>query len=197
MTTTENAVTTDPRPLYRDALGWVAGLVARIRAEQLIRPTPCSEFDVRTLLGHVVATVDKIRVIGEEGSPFTMPHVAPLPADDDWSGALADAVERMWTVWSDVTHLDAELTAPWGTAPGRGALWGYLNETLVHGWDLAVATGQEPEADPALAGAVLAIAQRMIPAEPRGREMRFAPVVEPRAGAGPTERLANWSGHAR
>jgi hypothetical protein len=45
MTTTENAVTTDPRPLYRDAPRWVAGLVARIRAEQLIRPTPCSEFD--------------------------------------------------------------------------------------------------------------------------------------------------------
>jgi hypothetical protein len=87
-------------------------------------------------------------------------------------------------VWSDDTRLDAELTVPWGTAPGRGAISGYLDETLVHGWGLAVATGQEPEADPVLAGAVLAIAQRMIPAEPRGGERRFAPAVEPRAGAG-------------
>jgi uncharacterized protein (TIGR03086 family) len=197
MTATENTVTADPRPLYGDALDWVTGLVAGVRSDQLTGSTPCSEFDVRTLLGHVVATIDKIRVIGEGGSPFTMPHVAPLPADDHWTGTLAEAVERMWAVWSDDTRLDAVLTAPWGTAPGRGVLWGYLNETLVHGWDVAVATGQEPETDPALVGAVLAMAQRMIPAEPRGGEMPFAPVVAPAPEAGPTERLANWSGHAR
>jgi uncharacterized protein (TIGR03086 family) len=81
--------------------------------------------------------------------------------------------------------------------PGRGAVGAYTSETLVHGWDLAVATGQDSEADPELAEAVLALARWAIPAEPRGGHVPFAQPVEPAAGAGATERLANWSGHAR
>ena len=83
---------------------------------------------------------------------------------------------------------------PWGSVPGAGAIWGYLNETLVHGWDLAVATGQPSEADPDLAGAALAAAQRFIPAGPRGPEVPFGDAVSPAPDAGPTEQLANWSG---
>jgi uncharacterized protein (TIGR03086 family) len=104
-------------------------------------------------------------------------------------------VDKLWSIWSDDTILDRPVTVPWGSVPGRAAIWGYLNETLVHGWDLAVATGQEAEADPDLAETVLAVVRRVIPAEPRGGHMPFAAVVEPAPGAGPTERLANWSGH--
>ena len=64
----------------------------------------------------------------------------------------------------------------------------------MHGWDLAVATGQPSEADPALVEAVAGITRAFIPAEQRGGAVPFGPVVEPRPEAGPTERLANWSG---
>jgi uncharacterized protein (TIGR03086 family) len=103
----------------------------------------------------------------------------------------------MRAVWADDTLLDRPTTVPWGTLPGRATIWGYLNEALVHGWDLAVATGQDPEADPALVGAALAAVQRFLPADMRGGEIPFNPVVEPAPDAGPTERLANWSGHRR
>jgi uncharacterized protein (TIGR03086 family) len=82
-------------------------------------------------------------------------------------------------------------------APGRAAVLAYTSETLVHGWDLAVATGQDPEAGPAVAGPVLAAMQRFLPAEPRGGPIPFDAPVQPGAGAGPTEQLANWCGHAR
>jgi uncharacterized protein (TIGR03086 family) len=192
MTTTE---ITDPRPLYADALTWVAGLAAG--AEDLDRPTPCIEFDVRALLGHLVSTVDRIRVAGEDGDVVAQPVVVAGVPDDGWPAALAAARERMEAVWSDDALLDRPTTVPWGKLPGRATLWGYLNEALVHGWDLAVATGQDPEADPALAEAVLAAVQRFLPAEMRGGEIPFNEVVEPAEGAGPTERLANWSGHHR
>lgn len=67
----------------------------------------------------------------------------------------------------------------------------------MHGWDLAVATGQPSEADADLASAALALAARTLPAEPRGGHVPFAPVAEPSPDAGPTEQLANWSGHRR
>ncbi len=189
----------DPRPLYAAALDWVHGLmtgVARLDASTLDRPTPCAEYDVRSLLGHLVATVGRARVIGEGGDPTTEPVVVTGVADDGWADAYAAATDELWPVWRGDDALDRTVVAPWGPTPGRAAVWGYLNETLVHGWDLAVATGQDPEADPGLAGPVLAAASRFIPEEPRGGPVPFAATVPPRPGAGPTERLANWSGHA-
>ncbi|MCX6467203.1 MAG: TIGR03086 family metal-binding protein [Pseudonocardiales bacterium] len=184
---------TDPRPLYAAALDHVHALMAG--AHDPDAPTPCPGFDVRALLGHLVATVERARVIGEGGDPRTVPPV--VTGLDDPAAAYAAGAGRALAVWSDDALLDRAVTVPWGTVPGRAAVWGYLNETLVHGWDLAVATGQEPEADPAVAGPALAAAPRTLPARPRGGPVPFGPVVEPRPEAGPTERLANWNGRAR
>ncbi len=190
--------TDDPRPRYSAALSWTHGLMAAVDATRLDDPTPCAEFDVRALLGHLVSTVDRARVIGEGVEPFSsVPVITTGVADDGWADAYRATTDAMWKTWTDDGLLDRTVTAPWGDAPGRAIVWGYLNETLVHGWDLAVATGQDPETDPELAEAVLEAARHFIPAEVRGGHVPFAPVVTPRPGAGPTERLANWSGHTR
>jgi uncharacterized protein (TIGR03086 family) len=189
--------TVDPRPLYRDALAWVRDLAAHVPAARLAGPTPCPGWDVRGLLGHLVATVDRARVIGEGGDPNAMPRVVAGVADDGWGDALAAAEGEAAAAWADGARLDAPVTVPWGHVPGRAALFGYLREALVHGWDLAVATGQDVEADPATAAAVLAETRRVLPAAPRGGPIPFAPPVQPQPGAGPTEQLANWCGHSR
>src|SRR5919107_3629074 len=84
---------TDPRPLYRNALTWVHDLAAAVPAERLTAPTPCPDFDVRALLGHLVATVDRARVFGEGGDPNAEPRVVVGVADDGWTAAL-DAGRR-------------------------------------------------------------------------------------------------------
>lgn len=86
------------------------------------------------------------------------------------------------------------MSAPWGTIPGALAIGGYLQEAVTHGWDLAVSTGQPSQAEPELAAAALAAAQKALPAQPRGGEIPFGPVVEPEPYATPTERLVNWTG---
>jgi uncharacterized protein (TIGR03086 family) len=188
---------TDPRPHYRTALTWVRTLADGVPADRLADPTPCAEWDVRGLLGHLVATVDRVRVIGEGGDPQTTPRVVEGIADDGWTDALGAAEDKMAAVWADDAVLDELVTVPWGRVPGRAAVWGYIREALVHGWDLAVATGQSPEADPVTAEAALAETKLVMPAEPRGGPIPFAAPVAPRPGAGPTEQLANWCGHAR
>ena len=140
---------TDPRAAYRTALTWAEEKVRSIEPATLDQPTPCSEYDVRALLGHLVATVDRARVIAEGGDPGTMPVVVTGVPDDGWSAELAAAIDKAMAAWSDDAVLDQDAIVPWGRVPGRQALWGYLNEALVHGWDLAVATGQDSEADPA------------------------------------------------
>jgi uncharacterized protein (TIGR03086 family) len=188
---------TDPRPHYRTALTWVRALADAVPADRMADPTPCAEWDVRGMLGHLVATVDRARVIGEGGDPGSMPRVVVGVPDDGWPDALAAAEDKMAAAWADDAVLDAAVTVPWGRVPGRAAVWGYIREALVHGWDLAVATGLDPEADRATAEAALAETQRVMPAEPRGGPIPFAAPVAPRPGAGPTERLANWCGHTR
>ena len=80
----------------------------------------------------------------------------------------------------------ALVEVPWGKVPGRIAVSGYVQEILTHGWDLARATGQPTELDPELASWVLAVAQRILPPEPRGGEIPFGPVIPARPPPAPT-----------
>lgn len=136
------AENTDPRPLYRSALSWVQGLIAAVRPDQLADPTPCPDFDVRALLGHLVVTVEKPRVLAEGGDVHAVAQVVTGVADDGWAAAYGAMTDKLWAIWADDALLTRPLTAPWGEVPGAALLMGYLNETLVHGWDLAVATGR-------------------------------------------------------
>lgn len=197
MTTTET--TTDPRPLYFRALTWVSELARAIPADRLADPTPCDDFDVRTLLAHLVTTVRRPAALAAGTDP--MAH-ALVSADvlDDPAAAYATESAALRAAWSGPAGdalLDRVVRVPWGEVPGRDALWGFTNETLVHGWDLAVATGQDPECDPGTSRTVLEWVRPTIPAEPRGGPVPFGPVVPPAPEAGPTEQLANWSGHHR
>lgn len=191
--TTSTTQTTDPRSLYAAASSWVLDLVRGTTEDQLDRPTPCDDFDVRSLIGHVLATVaraESVAIRGDVGDVGTM-------IDSHDATTLAAQRDRALAAWSDDELLDRPVTVPWGNVPGRGALFGYTNEALVHGWDLAVATGQPCEApDQQLAATILPIMQRFLSADQRGGPVPFAPAIEPRPDAGPTERLANWSGRS-
>lgn len=183
---------TDPRPSYSAVSAWMQSLLAGIADEQLALPTPCDEFDVRTLAQHINAVGLRAVALAEtatvEGQPFL--------AADASADAYAATRERALAAW-DAAPLDREVTVPWGVVPGFAALGMYVNETLVHGWDLAVATGQSAEfPDSALPEGVLAVVKQVLPADFRGGEVPFGPVVEPREGAGATERLANWNGRS-
>ncbi len=51
-----------------------------------------------------------------------MPVVVTGVPDDGWADALSEAAAKTEAVWVDDTLLDREVTVPWGTAPGHGAL---------------------------------------------------------------------------
>lgn len=181
----------DPRPHYAAATTWMIELLRSIRPDQLDNPTPCSEFDVRALASHIVGTGRRGRAIAAGTDVLAVNPIAEVFDADSYAGPVAEAIE----LWQDDAKLAAPVTVPWGTVPGAGALWGYVNETLVHAWDLAVAIGADPEAGAEHAAAALPVAQQFIPAEIRdSAEVPFGPVVPPREQAGATEQLANWSG---
>ena len=68
-----------------------------------------------------------------------------------------------------------------------------LNEVLVHGWDVAVATGQEYRPDPAAAEACLQLAVEF-GANPEARNSIYGPVVPVPDDAWVFDRLLGQTG---
>ena len=183
----------DPRDDLRTALDWVGALVAGTRPDQLDAPTPCTQWTVRDLLAHVVAVLDRVRVIGAGADPFSVPS-ALADSPSDWAAEFRARAAAIWPVWDDAA-LTSTVTVPPGVqVPGAAALGQYVTEYLVHGWDLAVATGQGAEAPVEVATRALASAHQHLPAEPRQAPLPFGPVQTPPDDAGPTRRLAAWLG---
>ena len=186
----------DPRPLYRRAVAQTETIVAAVTPDQLDLPTPCPEYDVRTLLAHITGGLTRTALVGE-GDPdaLTRPAQASGVPDDGWPDAYRAAANRAFAAWADDTKLDTLVEVPWGKVPGRCALAGYIHEVLAHGWDLATATSQPTERDPELALFALAGAKRILPPEIRGADdVPFGPVVEVPADATPYTQLAAWLG---
>lgn len=187
-----NDTTPDLRPALARAQAWVAELIEAIRPDQWDAPTPCADWSVRDLVGHVLAVEG--RIAGQPaGSVNHLPTTIEVP-DADPAGAFADAAATARAAWVDDALLTRVVERPYGEVPGWVAVADFAREHVLHGWDLAVATGRDSEALADLAEAMLPGARQFLPAGMRGPGIPFDPVVASAPGAGPTEQLANWFG---
>jgi len=192
--TPSTPLATDPRPAFARATATACAVAAAVRPDQLDGPTPCSEYDVRTLLGHLVAVLRRVAAVGRGEHPFSVPQVTTDVPDDGWSAAARAAADDVLAVWADPALLGRELTLPFGTFPGAAALATYTAELTTHTWDVAVATGQDPEWDPQVLTVALAATHRALPADGRGPGVPFGPVVPVPEDAPPIDRLIAWQG---
>lgn len=177
---------------YAAALDWVAGLITTTEGEMLTHPTPCPEWDVRMLIGHLIGTAHRGRGTAN-GVPATgVPHVVTGVPDDELGPAYVRLAAEIVPAFARF-EAGTRVRAPWGEVPALDAVRGFTVETTAHGWDLAVATGRPAVAPPGVAERCLEFAADVIPARLRG--VMYA---EPTAGppeATPTERLARLLGH--
>ncbi|MEU6232453.1 TIGR03086 family metal-binding protein [Kitasatospora sp. NPDC047058] len=186
--------TQDPRPLYLLALGQLEKLIAEVTPDALGRSTPCTEYDLRQLLGHVVGGVHRFAYIGEGGrAEDVVAATGDLP-DDAWPAAFARARARATAAWADDAKLDRPSFAPWGEVPGRAAVGGYVMEVVTHSWDIARALRSGTALDEQLAEVALGIALAVLPADRRGGPVPFGEVRPAPAGADAYTRLAAWLG---
>ncbi len=183
----------DPRPLFSRALDQTEEQVRAVRTGELTNSTPCSEYDVRALLGHIVAVLRKIATAGGEGDVSEMPDVVNHP-DDDWEEAFERVRAEVEHVWADDAVLDRTLTLPWAQMPGRDVLDAYTHELTVHSWDLASATSRLSKLDPDLGASALAWFETAMPVVSRDGEDRFGSAVDAPEDADVYTRLAAHTG---
>lgn len=177
---------------YAAALGWARGLITATEPGMLTLPTPCTEWDVRTLIGHLIGTAHRGRGTATRRPATGVPHVVTDVPDLELGSTYARIADDIVPAFAALAH-DALVPAPWGKVPALAAVQGFTIETTTHGWDLATATAQPAESPPGVAERCLAFAAETVPTRLRG--ISYATPVPTSSEASPTERLARLLGH--
>lgn len=183
---------TDPRESLSRAADLAGLLVAAVPADALENPTPCAEWDVRALLGHLVAVTHRVAHIARGGHAHDVPSVLTADPAEGFAAAYAAGLPPIREAWADDAVLTTVLHHPAGELPGAVAAAIYTQEFATHAVDLAVAVDRLDLLDEEFLAEVDAIARRVVPAEREG--FPFAPPVAVPADAPAHVRLAGWLG---
>ena len=170
----------------------LGAIIAALSPGQWSLPTPCPDWSVRDVIAHVVA--GNVKWTGIAKGVEWRPGAVDVDLGDDAAATYERTAREMLEAWRQPGALERETTLPGGER-GRSevALWIHLAEALVHGWDVATATGQDPGFDADVVNASLAECQSRVPPE-RPQGSRFGDPVPVGASATPLERLAAYLG---
>jgi uncharacterized protein (TIGR03086 family) len=173
----------------------VKALVEGVRDEQLVLRTPCESYTVADLLSHLVGLTAAFQDAAEKKrGPATQADpqssLPELPAD--WRNRLSRQLEQLAAAWRSSEAWQGETQA--GGVELSASLAGMvaLNELVLHGWDLARATGQAYTGDPDSVRATLGMLSD--PASAPLREQVFGPEVRVSQEAAALDRAVGLSG---
>ena len=174
----------------------LTGLVRGTRNDQLGNKTPCPAYTVADLLDHIGGLTVAFRAAATK---------EPVPGGGNASGdgsrledgfrdRITDDLAALAEAWRDPAAYDGLTQAGPVELPAEVAALVALNEVVVHGWDLAHATGQPYDPGEDLALACLGFAQSFEAPEGADDGGLFGPPVAVPDGAPALDRLAGATG---
>jgi uncharacterized protein (TIGR03086 family) len=178
----------DPFGLLARTLEQTGTLVANVRPDQAHLPTPCTEWDVRTLVNHIVFDLNLFESMVNDAQ---RPTPGANLIGDDWPAAYRAASAALLSAWrrrgaeSTMKLMNNDIPASW-------AIGQHMADLACHGWDLARATGQSTDLDPEIGQSSLEWAQGALKPELRGNA--FKPEVPAPANSPTYDRLAAFFG---
>jgi uncharacterized protein (TIGR03086 family) len=166
-------------------------IVAGIQPAQWPSPTPCTELDVRAVLNHLVLGNLLFAAIVRGKTP---PDRSADHLGSDPLAAFQRAARELQEAFAAPGVLQSVYTAPFGTGPGLALVHVRIVEALVHGWDLARATGQPAAFPDDVAEGALAVTKQQLSSRPEGPGAPFAAEVPVADDAPAIDRLAGFLG---
>jgi len=129
-----------------------AALAAGVRPGHWHDRTPCSQWDVRALVHHLLyeqrwaPPLLEGLTIEQVGDRFE----GDLMGEDEsaWPGLLAASIEQAHAAVAQPGALDRTVHLSFGAASGREYVMQLTADLAIHAWDLARATGQDDTLDP-------------------------------------------------
>ena len=149
-------------------------VLGRLTGADLARPSPCAEYTVGEVGEHVVRSM--VLLASVAGERIDTPVAGTL---EENVAATAEAALAAWRRHG----LDGSVAVGRSVMPAGLAAQIIPLELLVHGWDIAQATGQSIDASPEVASYLLARARELITPDKRGRSFATQVPVRPEATA--------------
>lgn len=167
--------------LFDRATAWTAEKIASVKPNQLASDTPCEEWDVRAVINHGISVLNMF-ARAAEGGELGPPSPGPPPdlAGDDPAAAYGEARRQAVAAWRRA-----------GSDPRLGI--GFADQ-LIHGWDIAKATGQDTEMPADLADAAWRMLDGRIDATGRGPGKVFKEAVPVASDASLQDKLIAYCG---
>ena len=179
------------------ATNTLAALVGGIHDDQLTGPTPCSDTSLGDLLDHVdglslafAAAASKSPLPGGSQGP----SADGSRLGDDWRQRIPDRLTALAHAWRDQDAWTGMTQAGGIEMPGEVAGLVALDEVVVHGWDIAAASGQPFDCDPGLLQATYEFVQASVAENPQGTPGLFGPPVPVADDAPLLDRLIGLTG---
>jgi uncharacterized protein (TIGR03086 family) len=166
---------------HRPAAAEMARLVNGVRDDQLEDPTPCPDYTLGDLLEHVhgLSLAFTMAARKEQLPPTDGPPrgtARRLPAD--WRTAITDRLDALVAAWQSPAAWQGRATVAGVDMTGEETALVALDELVLHGWDVARASGQDLRADPAsVAATEQFVAAFAGPEMAQARQGLFGPVV--------------------
>jgi uncharacterized protein (TIGR03086 family) len=173
-------------------------LVRNVGDDQLAGPTPCPDYSLGDLLDHIgglalAFTGAAAKAAGDTGAQGPSGDASRL--GDDWRSRIPRDLAALAEAWRDPEAWTGMTQAGGVDLPGEVAGLVALDELVVHGWDVARASGQGFDCDPASLEAVLGFVEQFSgPGQEASREGLFGPVVDVPAGAPLLDRVIGLTG---
>lgn len=181
-----------------EAVGPTCAAVADTLAEppttDLDAPTPCTDYDLRTLVEHFVGTSEAMARLGR-GEPLDPADPwggGTGAADGDWAARLRGTLAEIGRGWGGAEAWEGEAAIGGATMPRTMLGEMALVEVALHGWDVARALGRTVLLEPDVAAAV---DRAVASSAALGRQMGvYAAEVPVPAGASPLDRALGKAG---
>lgn len=172
----------------------VASVARNVSDEQLTNPTPCEEYSVADLLTHLLGLSVAFRDAANKPSESRSPEEALATGlDPSWREKLPVRLDELVEAWQDPQAWDGMTSAGGIDLPGDIAGLVALDELVLHGWDLARATGQEFRCDEATTELVFEFARESAVDTSRDDSI-FGPQVAVPADARMFDRALGYAG---
>ncbi|MEA2901671.1 MAG: hypothetical protein QOH36_1558 [Actinomycetota bacterium] len=159
----------------------MADLIANVPDDRLDGPTPCPDYTLRDLVEHVdglslAFAAAAAKDVGQltEGAPAGDGQRLA----DGWRTRIPQQLAAMAAAWQDPDAWQGMTRAGGIDLPGEVAGVVALDELVIHGWDVARASGQDYDCDPAALEAIHGFVAEVAAAGEEGRQGLFGPPVD-------------------
>lgn len=170
----------------------MANLLASVSEQQFDLPTPCPEARLGDLIDHVGTVAKRFTAVArKENTRSAPPRPNAANLEAGWRDRIVRDLQTLAQVWRDATAWEGTTIVASTDMPAEVAGLVALDELVVHGWDIAVSTGQ-PYAPsmPEIEAAASFVTSFKAPRDGN----LFGPVVPVPDTASPLDRLLGLTG---